>query len=120
MATWASTGLPTQPLQDGLRHEIMPAYREFTPDEGPPRRLSKWTGVFDRYYCSYILTTAQWSTLETFYKTTLNNGVDSFTWLDPDDGSTAITAIIAEPPARNALPAPGYWRVNIVFQQVPS
>lgn len=52
-------------------------------DVGPAKVRSRFTDAVDVYICSVDLDYADYSTFLTFYKTTLNNGVNQFTFIDP-------------------------------------
>lgn len=56
-------------------------------DVGPAKVRSRYTDAVDMYTCSVDLDYADYSTFMTFFKTTLNNGVDQFLFDDPFTGS---------------------------------
>jgi len=54
---------------------------------GPAKVRSRATDGVDVYTCSILLDYDEQATFETFYKTTLNNGVNVFQFDDPFTGS---------------------------------
>jgi len=55
-------------------------------DVGPAKERSRFTDAVDGYSCSIDLDMDTYSTFLTFYKTTLNNGVNTFAFNDPITG----------------------------------
>lgn len=66
-------------------------------DVGPAKVRSRFTDGVDVYSCSIFATYAELATLDTFYKTTLNNGALPFTFLDPISNSTQTFRFINPP-----------------------
>lgn len=89
----------------------------FAPDVGPPierKRSAISTTVLSGEGRG---TRTEWDALVTFYKTTLNDGVDSFTRLHPDTGAS-ITCRFTEPPKltrRGAL----YCHYSLALRVMP-
>lgn len=52
-------------------------------DIGPAKVRSRFTDAVDTYTCSILLDFAEKETLDTFFRTTLNNGVLPFLFNDP-------------------------------------
>tara|TARA_Y100000114_G_C11702584_1_gene299185 strand:+ start:78 stop:443 length:366 start_codon:yes stop_codon:yes gene_type:complete len=66
-------------------------------DTGAPKQRQRFTATVKNYDVEIIVTGAQLATFDTFYKTTINNGTDSFTWTDPFTGASATLRFREEP-----------------------
>jgi len=63
-------------------------------DVGPDKVRARFTDAVDTYSCSILLDHDEVETFKTFYKTTINNGVDQFTFVDPfTEDVTAYSAL---------------------------
>lgn len=71
-------------------------------DVGPAKVRSRFTDAVDVYVCSVLLDYAEYSTFETFFKTTLNNGANQFEFDDPFT-ATAAAFRFSEPPTITPL-----------------
>lgn len=71
-------------------------------DIGPAKVRSRFTDAVDIYSCSVLLDYGDYTTFETFFKTTLNNGANQFEFDDPFTSSPAAFRF-AEPPQITAL-----------------
>ena len=104
MATWPAS-LPTDFLKD--------AVEETPPDNtirskmgvGPPKIRKRSTSAVRKFACSQYQTTAQVAVLDTFFVTTLGDGVTEFTGLTHPRTGASVTFMFAEPPiyARQGL-----------------
>jgi len=91
-------------------------------DAGPSSVRNRYTANTKSIKTPIILTGAQLATFNTFYRTTLNHGTDSFTWTDPEDDSSA-TFRFKTPPAWTAI-KPGdsserLWQGNLDLEILP-
>lgn len=82
MAAYPSS-LPQSPLLAALTAQAQDNRLAFDPDVGDQKVRRRFTATLRDFTYSTILTQAQVSTLDTFYATTLNDGIDTFTWTDP-------------------------------------
>lgn len=69
-------------------------------DVGPAKVRARVTDAVDGYTCSIFLTYAEVATFKTFFKTTLNNGVNQFEFNDPFTGAPTIFRFADEPRIR--------------------
>lgn len=98
--------------------------RQVSPtDSGHVRRRRISSGVPDNISISMEYKSAELSALKTFWKTTLKEGVDTFTHIDPVTGSAATFAFVSPPTARR-LPTGRalselYYTVSFVLEQKP-
>ena len=81
MATWPAS-LPQTLLYD-LTEKRQAGKVRSQMDTGPAKQRKRFTATVKEYVGALILTQAQLATFKTFYETTLGEGVDSFTWVDP-------------------------------------
>jgi hypothetical protein len=79
--TWPAT-LPSK-LPKRLRENAVDGRESFQPDAGPPIAVRRFTATPRVIEFELVLTTTQKDTLETFYKTTLKEGVLEFDWTNP-------------------------------------
>jgi hypothetical protein len=95
MAVWPST-LP-KPNPDGYE-EIMPdnAIRSDM-DIGPAKVRKRGTSATTKYVLSFEMDNDGVNTLETFFSTTINDGVDTFDMDDPRNGTTETFRMIGPP-----------------------
>ena len=82
MATWPST------LQSRLNVRDFTLSSEDTTirtnmQYGPAKVRSRYTDAIDNVSCSINMDITQYNTLQSFYKTTLGNGVASFDFIHP-------------------------------------
>lgn len=82
--------------------------------EGMEPRRQRYSAMVADYAFSLILTTYQYETLRTFHKDECAGGALSFTHLDYSL-ATPITKTFtwSDAPKGQALPAPGYWSVQV-------
>lgn len=86
-------------------------------DVGPDKVRSRFTDGVDKYTWSVNLEYADYSTLTTFYKTTLNNGALPFDFADPMTGVTASFRFLRPPSIR---PLGGrMFRVEVQMEKLP-
>jgi hypothetical protein len=75
-------------------------------DQGAPKKRKRFTAAIRNLTLKMILTGTQRATFDTFYITTINEGTDSFTILDPVDDAT-ITVSFKSPPTWKLIPGSG-------------
>lgn len=97
MATWPAT------LQDKINstqfeYGFGETRIKTDTDVGPAKLRSRFTDAVDIMSGQIHMTNAEVGFLKTFYKTTLNNGVTAFDWVDPFDGVTTISVRFVERP----------------------
>lgn len=116
---WSSQALPQVP-QKGFTESIgMNVIRSAT-DSGPAKMRRRSTGV-NTMDLSFIMTTAQTQTLETFIKNTLF-GTRRFSFPHPRTGTSVEVRIV---PAGEGeffklqYLAPGYWSTSLKFEILP-
>lgn len=68
---------------------------------GTDRRRARFTRELRSFSFTLRLTDAQKDTLKTFYETTLNKGVDAFTWTNPEDDVAYTVRFTKRPPLKN-------------------
>ena len=86
-------------------------------DVGPAKVRSRYTDAVDEYNCSILLDYDEHTTLNTFYKTTLNNGALPFDFNDPFTGAPASFRF-KEPPSIRALGGRTF-RVAMQWEKLP-
>lgn len=116
MATWP-VALPTAPIADGYQ-EIMPDnVIRSQMDTGYPKVRKRSTAAPYRLRLQYNMTASQVTTLVTFFETTLEYGVDTFTMNHPRTGSSETFRILS-PPEISIADGVNY-RVQINMEQLP-
>jgi hypothetical protein len=86
-------------------------------DVGPVKVRSRFTDAVDQYRAAIFLDSAEYDDLRTFYKTTLNNGTDYFTWVDPIDSSAASFRFISPP--RISSMGGAKFTVSLALERLP-
>jgi hypothetical protein len=115
---WDST-LPQVP-QKGFTESIGMNIIRSNTDSGPAkqRRIGSRPNTMD---LTFIMTTAQTTTLENFIKNTLK-GVKRFSFTHPRTAATVEVRIIASTDGeffRLQYLAPGYWQTSLKFEVLP-
>jgi hypothetical protein len=93
-----------------------------TMDAGPASVRNRFTAITQSVNCPIVLTGAQRAIFNTFYRTTLNHGTNSFTWTDPTTDQS-VTFRFKRPPTWQAI-SPGsvnnrIWRSNLELEILP-
>ena len=115
MATWPST-LPAP--SPGAYQEVFPNNTIRSDMEvGPAKVRKRATSAPTKYKMSFEMDNTDINTLETFYRTTINEGADTFEMDDPRNGTTETFRMIG-PPEISAL-SPIYYRANINMEKLP-
>ena len=116
MAAWPAS-LPQGPFvghSEGFPDELVRTKM----DAGPAKVRRRYTASVIPIEYPIQLTTAQVTTLRTFYYTTLNGGVDTFTHDLPRTGVAATLRFTAPPKPR--VSAVGTWQVVLMLEILPS
>lgn len=95
MATWPTT-LP-DPLLAGYTRSPQPTTLRTPMDVGPAKVRRRATTRVEAINFSLHLTSAQRATLETFFRTTLEDGALTFDWVDHDTGAAVVYSFVAPP-----------------------
>lgn len=94
MAAWPGS-LPQLSLLAGALETVQDGTIRTEMDAGPAKRRRRYTAVVRRFTVPLVLTTDQVATLETFYDSTLQGGVDAFDWTHPRTGAAVSLAFVA-------------------------
>ena len=95
--TWPAS-LPTDIITDGFNQQAKPTAIRTQMEAGLDKIRRRYTTEIINSSVSMVITFAQYSTLETFFNTTLKGGVLSFNFTDPAD-STEYEYRFLEPPS---------------------
>jgi hypothetical protein len=120
IATWPTANNFPQVPQKGFTESIGVNVIRSNMDSGPPkqRRRGSRPNTMD---LSFIMTTAQTTTLETFIKNTLQ-GVKRFSFTHPRTSATVEARIVPQSEGeffRLQYLAPGYWQTSLKFEILP-
>lgn len=116
MASWPST-LPDYLQIDGGQISFGDNVIRSSMDVGPDKVRRRTTTTPDIVTGSQYLNSTQFSTLQTFYKTTCAGGSLSFDWKHPVTRSTVYMRFV-EPPKCTAIGG-NIWRVDYVLEILP-
>ncbi|MEZ0260292.1 MAG: hypothetical protein ACAH80_04740 [Alphaproteobacteria bacterium] len=116
MAAWPET-LPQSPLIDGFRETPANTALRTEMDTGPAKLRQRTTAATATLSLTFIISTVQLATLDSFYADTLQGGTLSFDFTHPVTGET-VNCRFRQPPARAAL-AGGYFRTGIELEVLP-
>lgn len=117
--SWASQPLPQVP-QKGFTESIAMGIIRSPMDSGPAKMRRRNLGV-NTMDLSFIMTTAETTTLENFIKNTLN-GVRRFTFPHPRTSTNVEVRIVPSGEGeffRLQYLAPGYWQTSLKFEILP-
>lgn len=103
-----SEGFEYKPGKTSIRSEM---------DIGPEKVRSRFTDAVDLYSCSVVLDFNDVATFKVFYKTTLNNGVNQFLFVDPFTEVEAAFRFI-EPPSIRPLGG-RVFRLTMSWEKMP-
>lgn len=91
-------------------------------DAGPALVRNRFTAVPQPVSIPIVLNGTQLATFLTFYRTTLNYGTNSFTWIHPQDGSS-VSYRFKTPPKwqsiRSGATADRLWRSVLNLEILP-
>lgn len=115
MATWPGT-LPS-PTSDGYQEVMADNTIRSRMDTGLDKVRKRSTAAPILFQLSYNMTSSQVTTLETFFNTTINDGVDSFTMSNPRTGVLENFRIKAPP--QITISSGVNYRVLISMERIP-
>ncbi|MCK5581330.1 MAG: hypothetical protein KAJ18_08665 [Candidatus Omnitrophica bacterium] len=91
-------------------------------DAGPASVRNRFTAFSQQINTPIVLTGAQLEIFRTFYRDTLNNGTNTFTWTDPVDDQS-VTLRFKSPPrwkaVRSGIPAKRLWSSALALEILP-
>jgi hypothetical protein len=89
MAVWP-VGLQQKQFS-GVKESRQPGAIRSKMGTGAPKVRKRFTAVVRNIDVPIVLSIADKATFNTFFNTTLSEGVTAFTWVDPDDDSTSVS-----------------------------
>lgn len=114
MPAWPAIQKPSYNLQEKPEDAVIRSEFEAGYEHTRPRFTRNRTTWPDMTWNA--MKTADKSTLDAFYKTTLGNGALSFQWTHPEHGTTH-TVRFTGPPEYTLKPN-GYWQVKLSLREV--
>ena len=117
MPAWPAT-LPQSPLLDSYSEEAGDNVIRSPMDMGPPKRRRRFTARVDKLNLSYVMTTAQFATFETFWRTDLADGALPIDMNHPRTG-VAISAVPSGPYTAARDGDTLDWRVELSVEIQP-
>ncbi len=115
MASWPGT-LPN-PIADGYQEIMADNIIRTKMEVGLAKVRKRSTAAPVRFQLAYNMTAAQVTTLETFFNTTINGGVDQFSMANPRTAASENWRMIS-PPQVTISSAPNY-RVVVTMERIP-
>lgn len=91
-------------------------------DVGPTTMRNRFTSRTQTVDVPMVLTGVQLAAFQTFFRTDLNNGVDTFTWKNPADDSTVTFRFKGVPKWRSVRPgSPNVrlWQSSLMLEIQP-
>lgn len=120
MAAWPAA-LPQKQFV-GLTETDVDAVARTPMDSGPASRRNRFSAVPRNIVVPIILNGAQKQAFDSFYRTTLSNGAQSFDWDDPVTDAS-ISLAFTKPPqwvlTRGGTPAARHWRADLTLEILP-
>lgn len=86
-------------------------------DTGPAKVRARFTDAVDVYTCSVLLDFDEVAIFKTFFKTTLNNGVNQFEFVDPFTEDPSAFRFV-EPPTITPLGGRTF-RLDMTWERMP-
>jgi len=117
MPTWPAT-LPQRPLVNGFSETPQSNVIRSSMATGPAKQRRRFTAKIINYDMVFHMTAAQKATLDTFYETTLSDGITPFDFTHPISGATVSLRFMEDPPSYRAV-APTLFAVTIKVEQLP-
>jgi hypothetical protein len=93
-------------------------FAEFAPDVGPPKRRRRMSISSDTLTFSMIMTSAEYATFLTFYRTTLQDGSLPFTFPRPRNGIIHQWVFTGQAPQCKFADY-GLWEVTMTMRSIP-
>lgn len=120
MPTWPST-LPDMPA--GFSERQQQGFVRTPMDTGPAKARRRYSAVSRFIGTDMVLTSAQRSTLSTFFTTTLAQGTTAFDWVDPNDKSVPVKMRFVRAPVLRHISGDGantaYYSVRLELEILP-
>lgn len=118
MAVWP-LGLPQVVSWQGYARRLQDTRIRSSVDAGVPKVRSRYSALITEHDLPVqYFTKSQVVTLETFYKTTLANGVLPFDWADPITGAT-VSFRFLKPPIYGSMLGPDTMPVTLTVEVLP-
>jgi hypothetical protein len=117
MASWPAAPFPQEVIETGYSETPPTGVLRTSMDAGPASVRRRSRANVRQITGTLILTISQVATLDTFYVTTINGGVDSFTWVDPKTG-VAATMRFVNPPTYTSISG-GMFSVKLTLENLP-
>ncbi|MFQ5954024.1 MAG: hypothetical protein ACE5JZ_03060 [Kiloniellales bacterium] len=99
MVAWPAT-LPAEPLAVAVSEGFDDSLILTEMDAGPTKRRRRYTARADRLEVTYRMTPTELTNFRTFYGTTTNDGLTTYTMTHPITGNTVTVGIMAPPAIR--------------------
>ena len=106
--------LPQNILAQGYKGELPNNLLRTSMDVGPAQVRRRGTVAVEPVTGNILCTPTELATLETFYETTLLDGTLRFSWVQPEDGTTAVEMRFTEPPTWSWVD--GYYEVALSLE----
>ena len=116
MAAWPAS-LPQYMNADDYTETRVDGTIRTSMDAGPDFVRRRYTAVPTRFSGSLILTDTQVATLDTFYYTSLNGGVDEIEWDHPRTGASVSMRFLS-PPSYRAF-TNDLWQAQLSLEILP-
>ena len=116
MASWPSS-LPDNLNVEGYTEARVDGTIRTQMDAGPEFVRRRFSATPTRVSGSLVLTDTQVATLDTFYQTTLNGGVDAFDWTHPRTGAS-VEMRFTSPPSYRAF-SHDLWQADLSLEILP-
>jgi hypothetical protein len=117
MASWPAAPFPQEVIETGYSETPPVGSIRTSMDAGPVTIRRRTIANVRQIAGTLILAMAQVSTLDTFYVTTIHDGIDCFTWADPKTGVTAIMRFV-NPPTYTSI-GDGMFSVALTIEILP-
>ncbi|WP_114393233.1 hypothetical protein [Oleisolibacter albus] len=115
--SWPST-LPVYPLL-GTTGRFGTTGLRTAMEAGPAKQRRRFTAATQSSSRSFVLDTAQWQTLETFWRVTTAGGTLRFSARHPVTGAAADYRFVANQPPEWEQIGPDHYRVTIQLEEMP-
>lgn len=119
MTTWPPS-LPQTPLQDGFKEEFENNIITTQMDQGPAKVRRRFTAGVQKYDVTFLMSSSQLSTFETFFNDTISQGATSFTFPIPRTGvNDTFRLDMTKGPPQIAPLSGGQYRVSFSMERLP-
>jgi len=121
MAAWPAS-LP-QNLEVGVKDVRQKGFVRTPMSAGPPKQRKRFSASSRELSGNMHFTAAQRATFETFYVTTINEGSDEFTFIDPNDGLTANFRFVDVPQLsglKGGASGGDLWMISLKLERLPA